>query len=117
MTQCAARTAHKLCGRWRIVEADLWDRSYLDLCGSAMLNIGTDGTGEIAFGALTASLNIAFARDSIDFDWSGSDEGDQIDGNGHAELQADSSLTITFSWHNGDEPILTAKRDNSSTAC
>jgi hypothetical protein len=23
----------KLVGRWRIVEADIWDRDYLDLCG------------------------------------------------------------------------------------
>jgi len=27
----------KLIGQWRIVEADLWDRDYLDLCGPAVI--------------------------------------------------------------------------------
>ena len=43
----------RLIGRWRIVEADLWDRAHLDLCGPAALTITTQG-GEIAFGALAA---------------------------------------------------------------
>ena len=29
----------RLIGRWRIVEADLWDRAHLDLCGPARLTI------------------------------------------------------------------------------
>jgi hypothetical protein len=41
----------RLIGRWRIVEADLWDREYLDLCGPATLTITAQG-GDIAFGAL-----------------------------------------------------------------
>ena len=41
----------RLIGRWRIVEADLWDRAQLDLCGPARLTI-TAQSGEIAFGAL-----------------------------------------------------------------
>jgi hypothetical protein len=28
-----------LIDRWRIVEVDLWDREYLDLCGPATLTI------------------------------------------------------------------------------
>lgn len=38
-------------GRWRIVEADLLDRDYLDLVGPATIIIATDGHGEIAFRA------------------------------------------------------------------
>lgn len=38
-------------GRWRIVEADLWDGDHLDLCGPAHLSVRADGVGEIAFGA------------------------------------------------------------------
>ena len=41
----------RLIGRWRIVEADLWDRDYLDLCGPATLTVTAQG-GEIAFGAM-----------------------------------------------------------------
>ena len=43
----------RLIGRWRIVEADLWDREDLDLCGPATLTITAQG-GEIAFGAMEA---------------------------------------------------------------
>jgi hypothetical protein len=32
----------QLIGRWRIVEADLWDRDYLDLDGPAAITIGAD---------------------------------------------------------------------------
>jgi hypothetical protein len=66
----------RLIGRWRIVEADLWDRGRLDLCGPARLTITTQG-GEIAF-ALEAGLEVEYGRDSIGFRWSGSDEGDQV---------------------------------------
>jgi len=34
-------------GRRRIVAADLWERDNLDLCGTAMLDIGADAHGEI----------------------------------------------------------------------
>ena len=67
----AAETC-RLLGRWRIVEADLWDRAYLNLGGPATLTITARG-GEIAFGALEATLSIAYAYDSIDFRWHGAD--------------------------------------------
>ncbi|WP_181167506.1 hypothetical protein [Mesorhizobium sp. B2-6-5] len=38
-------------------------------------------------------------------------------GDGSAELLDDGSIEITFAYHNGDEAILKAKRDTSSTAC
>lgn len=103
-------------GRWRIVEADLWDRAYLDLCGPAALTITAQG-GEIAFGAMEASLHIAYTRDSIDFRWYAVDEGDQVEGEGTAELLDDGTLEIEFSYFNGDEAVLKGKRETSSTAC
>jgi hypothetical protein len=112
----SAAATCRLLGRWRIVEADLWDRAYLDLCGPATLTITARG-GEIAFGAMEASLHVAYARDSIDFHWYGSDEGDQVEGEGTAELLDDGSLEIQFSYHDGDEAVLKAKRETSSTAC
>ncbi|MGX8009742.1 hypothetical protein ACVDG8_012485 [Mesorhizobium sp. ORM8.1] len=48
----------QLIGRWRIIEADLWDRGYLNLGGSATIAIGPDNHGEIAFGALQAAASI-----------------------------------------------------------
>ena len=48
----------QLVGRWRIVEADLWDRDHLDLVEPAMMTIRADGHGEIAFGAMQARIGL-----------------------------------------------------------
>src|SRR5215207_9924251 len=94
-------------GRWRIVEADLWDRDYLDLCGPASLVVQANGHGEIAFGAMQASLDVDY----------GFDEMDEVNGSGSAELQINGSLKIEFEYHLGDEAVLKAVRNPSSTAC
>jgi len=107
----------QLVGRWRIVEADIWDRSHLDLCRPATIVIHANGRGEIAFGALEAALDIEYGRSSIGFTWNGSDEMDQVDGDGPAELLDDGSIEIEFAYRNGDEAVLKAKRGTSSTAC
>ena len=106
----------RLIGRWRIVEADLWDRAHLDLCRPARLTITAQG-GEIAFDALEVGLEVEYARDSIAFHWAGCEEGDEVDGEGTAELLDDRSIEIEFEYRNGDEAVLKAKRAPSSTAC
>jgi hypothetical protein len=108
---------HPLVGQWRIVEADLWDRGYLDLCGPATITIGADNRGEIAFGAMQATLDLSYSPSMIFFSWAGFDEMDEVTGDGSAELLEDGSIEITFAYHNGDEAILKAKRITSSTAC
>jgi hypothetical protein len=45
------------------------------------------------------------------------DEMDEVSGDGSAELLDDGSIEIEFAYHNGDEAVLKAKRDTSSTAC
>jgi hypothetical protein len=107
----------KLVGRWRIVEADIWDRAYLDLCGPAAMVIDADGRGEIAFGAMQATLDVEYGPSSIVFTWMGFDEMDEVSGEGNAELLDDGSLKIEFEYDNGDDAVLKAKRDSSSTAC
>ena len=106
----------RLIGRWRIVEADIWDRAYLNLCGQATLTITAQG-GEIAFAALEAGLEVEYARDAIGFRWAGCDEGDEVEGEGTAELLDDGSIEIEFASDTGDEAVLKAKRMDSSTAC
>ena len=64
----------RLVGRWRIVEADLWDRDYLDLVVPATMTIGADGHGEIAYGAMQASLELEYSRSMVFFTWAGFDE-------------------------------------------
>jgi hypothetical protein len=99
-----------------VVEADIWDRDYLDLCGPAMITITDHGRGEMAFGALQAGLDIEYSRRSIGFTWEGFDEMDEVRGEGSAELLDDGSIEIEFAYHDGDDAVLKAKRDTSSTA-
>jgi hypothetical protein len=107
----------RLIGRWRIIEADIWDRAYLNLSGPATITITDHGHGEIAFGALQAGLDIEYSRSSIGFTWQGFDEMDEVAGDGSAELLDDGTIKIEFAYHNGDEAVLKAKRNTSSTAC
>ncbi|MHC1550919.1 hypothetical protein [Phyllobacterium sp. K27] len=107
----------RLIGRWRIVEADLWDRDYLDLVQPAAIDIGANGHGEIAFGAMQATLDLGYSQSTISFTWFGFDEMDEVSGDGHAELTDDGAIEIAFAYHNGDEAILKAKPETSSTAC
>jgi len=104
-------------GRWRIVEADLWDRDYLDLVEPAMMTIRADGHGEIAFGAMQASLDLEYSRSMVFFTWVGFDEMDEVTGSGSAEQLEDGTLEIKFAYHLCDEAVLKAKRVTSSTAC
>ena len=106
----------RLIGRWRIVEADLWDRAHLNLCGPATLTITTQG-GDIAFGALEAGLEVEYARDSIGFRWQGSDEGarskaKEPPNSSRTALSRSSSPTTTAT-----KPSLKANAETSSAAC
>lgn len=101
--------AGAMAGKWRIVETGAWPRDYLDLCGPAFLQIEADGTGEMAFGALTAALDCGFTASGIDFDWNGADEGDQVSGNGWADLRHDGHLEGEIAYQNGDETSFIAQ--------
>ena len=107
----------RIVGRWRIVEADLWDRDYLDLVAPAAMTIGADGHGEIAYGAMQAGLELDYSPNLVFFPWAGFDEMDEVTGTGAAELNDDGTLEIAFAYHLADEAILKAERMTSSTAC
>src|SRR5690554_7349503 len=88
----------QLVGRGLIVEADIWGRDYLDLCGPATVAIGADNRGEIAFGAMQADLEIGYSPTMVFFTWAGSDEMNEVSGDGDAELMSDGSIAITFAY-------------------
>lgn len=88
--------ACQLIGHWRIVEADIWDRDYLDLVELAMMMIEATGHGEIAFGAMQAGLYLEYSRTLVFFTWEGFDEMDEVRGSGSAKLQDDGTLEIEF---------------------
>ncbi len=99
----------RVIGKWRIVEADLWDRDHLDLVGPAHIMVRGDGRGEIAFGALNAGLDCEYSPSIIFFTWEGFDEMDEVRGDGSAELNDDGTLKIEFRYHLGDEAELKAR--------
>src|SRR5690348_6947323 len=104
-------TSCKLIGRWRIVEADLWDRDYLDLVESAYITIGKDGTGEFTFGVVNATLDIKYGQSVVFFTWMGFDEGDEVTGSGSAELEDDGTIEIELSFEGGDDATLKVRRE------
>lgn len=107
-----------LIGRWRIVESDLWGRDDLDLLGPATIAFDGHGRGEITVGALTAALRLEYAHTTVFFRWHGSDDMTEVTGEGSAELQDDGAIEIEFAYHDGDDAILKAVREpTSSTAC
>ena len=99
-----------LIGKWRIVEADLWDGDYLDLVEPAYISFQKHGHGEVAFGAMQAGLDLEYARSLVFFTWAGTDEMDEVNGSGCAELNDDGTLSIEFSYHLSDEAELKARR-------
>jgi hypothetical protein len=112
----AAETCEVI-GRWRIIGSDLWDRDYLDLLEPAFISIGRGGNGELAFGVLNAALDLSYSQTIVFFTFEGSDEDNEISGSGSAELLDDGTLEVEISFHHGDDAILRAERDPSSTPC
>jgi len=101
----------QLVGRWRIVEADLWDGDYLDLVEPAYITFDEKGRGEFAFGAANGTMELEYSRTIIFFEWMGFDEGDEICGTGSAELDDRGMLEIELAFDHGDDVILKARRE------
>ncbi len=100
----------ELIGKWRIVEADLWDTDYLDLVERAHITFRDDGRGEFAFGAVNGGLDCTYGQRTIFFTWAGFDEMDEVNGSGSAELGDDGTLSLEIGFHLGDEAELKARR-------
>ena len=97
-------------GRWQIVEADLWDRDYLDLVEPAYIAFDENGRGEFAFGVVNAAMDLEYGRRIIFFTWAGFAEMDEVGGTGSVELEDDGTLEIEISFHLGDDATLKAER-------
>lgn len=105
-------------GKWRIVELPGYDPDYADMVEPAYILFDGKGGGEFAFGCVTAALYGAAGAKYVEFDWSGSDEMDQADGDGWADLQANGTLNGQVCFQNGDDIDFIARPwPTSSTAC
>jgi hypothetical protein len=65
----------------------------------------------MAFGALTAGLQCSYSRDGVSFTWIGSDEMDEVSGEGSADLSEDGTLDGEIVFHRADEIQFTACRE------
>ena len=92
---------------------------YPDLVEAAYILFEHEGGGEFAFGCCTGHIREASSTEatSIDFSWDGSDEMDDVSGDGSAELQPDGVLHGEFCYRNGGEYTFIAEKWTSSTAC
>ena len=106
----------RLIGRWRIVEADLWDRDYLDLRGPATLTRHLAGRRNRLWSH--GGWSRCRIRPRLDrLPLGRMRRRHEVRGEGTAELLDDGTIEIEFAYDNGDEAVLKAKRDPSSTAC
>ena len=101
-------------GRWRIAEMDMLASDDLGLAESAHLSFGSAAAGDMAFGALSAVLDVRYgARDGAacaEFAWQGFDEGDSVSGRGWAALGTAGRLVGHIFVHNGDDSGFVAER-------
>jgi hypothetical protein len=86
-----AASGCELLGRWCIVEADLWDRDYLDLVEPAYMTFAKNGRGEFAFGVVDATMELGYGQRIVFFNWTGFDEGDEKSA---AQAQPNSKTTV-----------------------
>jgi len=97
-------------GRWRITETDTWDRAYLDLVEPAFILLALGSDGEFRFGVVSCGLSCGYSPTMAHFDFHGSDEGDEVWGDGWAELQEDGTIEGEIAFKNGDECMFKARR-------
>jgi hypothetical protein len=64
----------------------------------------------MAFGAVQIGLRCEYGETSIWFRFNGSDEMDEVSGDGDAELEESGTLNREIRFNNGDESSFTAKR-------
>jgi len=89
-----------------------WDNAYIDLIEPGFITFATRDMGEMAFGVVTATLDCAFdaSESDVSFTFTGSDEGDEISGEGWAELTEPDKIKGKIEFHNGDETTFNARR-------
>ncbi|TFF22885.1 hypothetical protein E3C22_10520 [Jiella endophytica] len=98
-----------LVGKWRILSTEMWDRAALDECGPAYFLFG-ERQGEARLIVMELSLDCGFSKTMVHFDFSGSDEGMEVAGDGFAELREDGVIEGEISFTEGDECAFVARR-------
>lgn len=100
----------RLQGRWRITETGTWDSDDLDLVEPAFIAFEPNGAGEFRFGAVVAGLDCAYSQTDVGFRFQGSDEGDEVFGEGWAEADGADTIHGEIAFWNGDGTTFKARR-------
>jgi hypothetical protein len=79
-----------------------------------MMIIRADGRGEIAFGAMQASLKLEYSRSTVFFTWAGFERHGRGQRLRIGRTARRRHLGFEFAYHPGDEAVLKAERVTSS---
>ncbi|MCK5284657.1 MAG: hypothetical protein KAJ86_03630 [Alphaproteobacteria bacterium] len=99
-------------GKWKITEMELWDSDYIDLVEPGFISFDDGGHGEFMFGVVKGYMRYGHGQNIVHFKWEGSDEGDEIRGEGWAELDENSTdiLSGSIEFWDGDESEFKARK-------
>ena len=100
-------------GTWRITEMELWDQDFIDLVSPGQVVVYKDGRGSLSFGAVEIDMDCTTEKDGrnnrLAFTFVGSDEGDEVSGNGWVKLYGN-ELRGEIRFHLGDKSWFRARR-------
>jgi len=100
-------------GTWRITEMELWDQDFIDLVSPGQVVVYKDGRGLLSFGAVEVDMDCITEKNGrnnrLAFTFVGSDEGDEVSGNGWVKLQGN-ELRGEICFHLGDKSWFRARR-------
>ena len=98
---------------WRLTDMSTWDKDFIDLVAPGHIQLKSDGTGTLAFGAIQADMDCRIEKhgttERLSFSFAGWDEGDDITGRGWAEISGN-DMSGWFAFHQGDETTFKAHR-------
>ena len=105
--------ARSVRGRWHFDDFEGFDPDDLNLLGDAFLEFGKDRLGSMQYCALTADVDYVVTERggvrTVEFSWSGSEEGDDVSGRGASELRGE-TLEGRIYVHRGDSYHFTATK-------
>ncbi|HII17394.1 TPA: hypothetical protein HA361_05770 [Candidatus Woesearchaeota archaeon] len=103
-----------LIGTWNIVKMSEWDSEYCNMEVQAYILIQRNGHGEFQFGSVTGDMWGEFKRSAkectFDFTFEGSDEGDDISGDGWMKATDKKNAEGEIRFHGGDKSRFLSKK-------
>ncbi|MBV8121641.1 MAG: hypothetical protein JO081_17080, partial [Alphaproteobacteria bacterium] len=82
----------------------------------AHLQINRDGWAEFAFACIMGAGELEYSRTTVFFHWNGFDEGDEVSGEGSAELQGNGSIETSCLLTTATMPSSSAAESNACSS-